>query len=312
MKKIKIDFSDFWEGFDKSDNFLYNLLRTRFDVELSSEPDFLIYSNYGTNFYKYKCVRVFYSRENERPDFFACDWAITSDIIHRRNHFNFPVFGSRYRYPNLLNQNPDSLFEKWLKKSEFASFVVSNGKSQKRIEFFQHFNAAGYRKVNSGGRFLNNIGGAVDDKDSFLKNHRFNIAFENSAYPGYTTEKIYDAFIAGCIPIYWGDPLVDRYFNPKSFINYSDFKTEADLIEYLIYLDKNPSEAKKYFQESVFNTDKIPECLATENLLTFFELIFNSKVIPVSNSKWKRAAHVLHIKFKRIVKHLFNYPEDFR
>lgn len=312
MRRIKIDFSDFWEGFNKTDNFLYNLLCTRFEVELSADPDFLIYSNYGTNFYKYKCVRIFYSRENERPDFFACDWAITSDILNRTNHYNFPVFGSRYRFPELLNENKEQLFENWVNRKEFCSFVVSNGKSKKRIAFFQRLNNAGYKQVNSGGRFLNNTGGPVHDKNEFLQQHRFNIAFENSAYKGYTTEKIYDAFVAGCIPIYWGDPAIEYYFNPRRFINYNDFKTEDALVAYLVYLDQNPAEAKKYFLEPVFTNDELPVSVAAENLLAFFENIFSTYTQPVATVRWKRAAHVLKLKQKKILKRCFNYPEDFR
>jgi hypothetical protein len=312
MQKIKIDFSDFWEGFNKTDNFLYNLLCTRFEVELSPDPDFLIYSNYGTNFYSYKCVRIFYSRENERPDFFVCDWAITSDILNRRNHYNFPVFGSRYRFPELFNENKESLFENWLNRKEFCSFVVSNSKSKKRIDFFHKLNNSGYKQVNSGGRLLNNTGGPVEDKQIFLQQHRFNIAFENSAYKGYTTEKIYDAFIAGCIPIYWGDPKIERYFNTKRFINYDDFKAEDDLIEYLVYLDQNPGEAKKYLEEPVYTEDKLPACVTAENLLAFFENIFSTYNRPVATVRWQRAAHVLKLKQKNLLKRYFNFPEDFR
>jgi hypothetical protein len=312
MQKIKIDFSDFWEGFNKTDNFLYNLLHTSFEIELSPDPDFLIYSNYGTNFYKYKCVRIYYSRENERPDFFACDWAITSDIINRTNHYNFPVFGSRYRFPELLNEKKEQLFENWLSRKEFCSFVVSNGKSKKRIDFFHQLTNAGYKQVNSGGRILNNIGGPVEDKHAFLKQHRFNIAFENSAYKGYTTEKIYDAFIAGCIPVYWGDPVIKRYFNPKRFINYSDFKTESRLIQYLIYLDQNPSAAKKYFMEPVFINDELPNSVPADGLLAFYEKIFTTPKMPVATVRMKRAMHLVNLKQKAFLKRWFNYPEDFR
>ncbi len=62
-----------------------------------------------------------------------------------------------------------------------------------------------YSRVNSGGKTFNNIGGPINDKIKIFSNHNFNIAFENSSYPGYVTEKITDAFIANTIPIYWGD-----------------------------------------------------------------------------------------------------------
>ena len=36
--------------------------------------------------------------------------------------------------------------------------------------------------------------------------------------PGYVTEKIVNAFLAGSIPIYWGSRAVLEIFNPESFI----------------------------------------------------------------------------------------------
>jgi hypothetical protein len=38
-KKIKINFTDFWPGFDKKNNYFCKLLRSEFDVELSHNPD---------------------------------------------------------------------------------------------------------------------------------------------------------------------------------------------------------------------------------------------------------------------------------
>ena len=32
--KIKINFSDFWGGFDKTNNYFYNLLKEEFDIEI--------------------------------------------------------------------------------------------------------------------------------------------------------------------------------------------------------------------------------------------------------------------------------------
>ena len=200
MKQIiKIDFVDFWDGFDKTDNFLWKLLSECYDLIISQNPDFVIFSNYGTKFYFYKCVRIFYSRENERPDFNICDYAITSDYINRKNHYTFPVFGSRYVKGALLGGTANAA--EFLKRKKFCCLVISNGKAKKRIDFFEKLSHA-YKQVDSGGRYMNNIGYAVDDKIEFLKKYKFVIAFENSKHSGYATEKLYDGLVAGCIPIY--------------------------------------------------------------------------------------------------------------
>ena len=83
-----------------------------------------------------------------------------------------------------------------------------------------------YKRVDSGGRHLNNIGGPVDDKLEFQKDYKFSIAFENSAFPGYLTEKLPEAVIAQTLPIYWGDKLVHRDFNTARFLNYPDFGSD--------------------------------------------------------------------------------------
>lgn len=44
-----------------------------------------------------------------------------------------------------------------------------------------------------------------DSKNRWLKNYKFNICFENGSSPGYITEKLFQAYAGGCIPIYWGD-----------------------------------------------------------------------------------------------------------
>ena len=46
----------------------------------------------------------------------------------------------------------------------------------------------------------------------YYKHSKFVLAFENSSSPGYCTEKLFHAKVAGAIPIYWGDPLVMNDF----------------------------------------------------------------------------------------------------
>lgn len=63
-------------------------------------------------------------------------------------------------------------------------------------------------QIDYGGAFRNNTDELftrfADDKIEFLRQYRFNICPENSDTPGYVTEKLFDSFEAGCIPIYWG------------------------------------------------------------------------------------------------------------
>jgi alpha(1,3/1,4) fucosyltransferase len=76
-------------------------------------------------------------------------------------------------------------------------------------------------------------------KIDFIKNYKFTIAFENSRSEGYTTEKILHPFFANSIPIYWGNPVVTREFNPKAFINCNDYENFDQVIERIKELDNN-------------------------------------------------------------------------
>ena len=87
---IKIKFCDFWVPFDPSNNYIYNLLNKHFDIELSDNPDFLIYSNYGEEFLKYDCFRIFYNGENQRTNWNACDFSFSFDYLENPRHYRFP------------------------------------------------------------------------------------------------------------------------------------------------------------------------------------------------------------------------------
>lgn len=49
-----------------------------------------------------------------------------------------------------------------------------------------------------------NYYGMTNDKLKTLGVYNFVLAFENTDYPGYITEKIIHAFMAGAVPLYWG------------------------------------------------------------------------------------------------------------
>ena len=84
-------------------------------------------------------------------------------------------------------------------------------------------------------------------------NYKFAIAFENEDYPGYVTEKICDIYKSNCIPIYWGTKEVVKDFNPKTFINATDYANFDDLVEYIIKVDNDEELYNSYFQEPMFS-----------------------------------------------------------
>ena len=159
-----------------------------------------------------------------RPNFDRCDYAFSFDYPVNERNYRLPLYRRWPEYSQLFNsRNPDKVFSQ---NRKFCSFMVSNPNASTRIEFFKKLSS--YKSVDSGGRFLNNIGDpiqtGVENKLNWMRNYKFSITFENSSYPGYTTEKLMHALITDTIPIYWGNPLAGLDFNPKAFINCHDFK----------------------------------------------------------------------------------------
>jgi hypothetical protein len=76
-----------------------------------------------------------------------------------------------------------------------------------------------------------------DIKLELIKGYRFNIAFENTLWKYYVTEKIWHSIKAGSLPIYWGkDSSIYESFPQNSFIDASDFENSIDLINYITNL----------------------------------------------------------------------------
>jgi len=75
--------------------------------------------------------------------------------------------------------------------------------------------------------------GPVASKREILRNYRFSICYENAMYPGYVTEKLFDCFLAGCVPVYWGAPDISELIPPDTFVDRAKFRSYESLYERL-------------------------------------------------------------------------------
>lgn len=76
MDDLKINFVDYWPGYDKRNNYFYHLLSTEYNVLIDEEdPDLLFfsvdYSDIGErNKYKnHRCKKIFFTGESVSPNF---------------------------------------------------------------------------------------------------------------------------------------------------------------------------------------------------------------------------------------------------
>lgn len=232
-KVITLGFVGFHESFDPTWNHITLALYADLPIAVVNTnegevPEYLFFSVFGkchTDARFDRCVKIFTCEENIRVPWHECDFAMSSDrLLPDLRYLRLPIYARFLRHLNdhtgkTLTKPEHSSHAKDIlsTKTKFCNFVYSNESAKERIVFFEMLSK--YKKVDSGGAVLNNMGGVrVSDKLAFLQDYKFTIAFENARYPGYVSEKIVEPMSAFSIPIYWGCRSIGEDFNPFSFV----------------------------------------------------------------------------------------------
>lgn len=247
-------------------------------TNLKDSVDILFYSCFGFKHYQWpqEIISIYYSGENNVPNFNECDYAMS---FHRIS------FGNRHFRLFLccisVNKNNQLERSKALNRG-FCSSVVYNIETcdPRRIQIIDELNK--YIKIASGGRYRYNVGGPVSDKIKFCGKYKFNLALENSCVDGYVTEKIVDAMVAHTVPIYWGATDAALDFNPNAFININDFGSLKEAIEYIEQVDRDDDLYLRILNAPKFKT-VIPW---QSQLLDFLSEIIETKRRYVCSYGW--------------------------
>lgn len=75
--------------------------------------------------------------------------------------------------------------------------------------------------------------GSIKSKKETYQKYKFSICYENTQAPGYITEKIFDCFFAGCVPIYLGAQNITTHIPQDTFIDKRNFDTYEKLYDYI-------------------------------------------------------------------------------
>lgn len=114
--------------------------------------------------------------------------------------------------------------------------------------------------------------GSTENKHKTLSNYKYSICFENSIMNGYVTEKIFDCFYAGTVPIYYGASDISDYIDPNSYIDYNNFRNPADLKSYVDalsnaqYLDMKEKGKNFIEKQSSRYFDFLPNAILTDGI----------------------------------------------
>ena len=149
---------------------------------------------------------------------------------------------------NKYSKNPLELYSlrkkciKWFEKNNIDDFEFYGVGWDNLITSNRYLNFL-LKKLNMSKIFspkYKNYKGSVINKKDALENYRFCFCFENSlSNEEYITEKIFDCFSAGVIPIYLGSKIINETIPLNTMILFSDFKDIKDLYEYLKSMKKD-------------------------------------------------------------------------
>jgi hypothetical protein len=281
---MNISYVDMWPGFDPNCNWFNLLFLDYFDgkpINFNSplnEANIVIFSSFGfqhLNITNNKTIKIFYTGENHRPPHY-CDFSLSFDSdSYGGKNLRLPIW---YLYINWWNQpnfphariTPEMLLKQWdpqeiIDRPHFCSIIIGNPVSN-RIEAAQSLNTI--KPVHGYGTVFGNA--YSGDKIELLKNYKYNICFENTIAKDYTTEKLLEAKVAGCIPIYYGYQPND--FNPYSYINYSEFKNTNAFIKNIQCLETDKSLCCNIINEKLFNKNP-----TLDFIYLFFNKIFKGE-----------------------------------
>lgn len=290
-KVIRLAIENFWHGFSLA-NFIayFPFLKDKYRfVEDPQQPDFVVRSSFVRDGDVMRTIRsmselpdesrapsLFFTGENVVPDLSRCDYAISfsRDIADQR-HLRVPLWVPRMyeigkKPSDLLSRN----FVRQCEQPKFCNYVFSNPVPE-REQLFRLISTR--KRVDAPGCSMNNaapLGPSFADKYSFMQEYRFSIAAENTRAVGYSTEKIMEAFLAGGIPVYAGDPTVSVEFNPAAFLEVDACGGYGKLADAVIRLDADVEERRRMAGESVYTDDRLPDCADEGRIMAFFEMVF--------------------------------------
>ena len=291
---LTIAFSDMWPGFNYETNFITDALRNHtgktirgISYDSTVSPHLILCGPYSESWKQItsSAPKVFFTAEHwaAPPGF---DLYLTSSREEDEKHFRLPVwmtfidwFSGSTSLPTNMEDNPIRLPVHFAttphpvgftERNAFCGFVVTNPICTFRNETFHAVDA--YKKVDSGGALYNNIGGPLAlkypgggcgdlSKHTFFAEHQFTISFENAQVPGYITEKVLHAKMAGCVPIYWGDTHTDTDFAPNSFLNLSALTNPDKIVDVIKKLEANPAMCAAIASTPILDAEKMEKAL---------------------------------------------------
>jgi hypothetical protein len=228
--------------------------------------------------------------------------ALGFDYIKKDNYSRFPLwllyifpasFVARASVADIQNRLNKIEQQSFLPKQKFAAMIASHDGyySSRKIDggapmvsrtlITRQIQTIKY--VHCPGKLLHNDDSLKedfdDDKKIYLQQFQFNICSENAASPGYVTEKLFESFEAGAIPIYWGDENPEpKILNPERILFWSNDIDNTETLARIEKLYLSKRERRNFLSVPIFKKS------AAIEIHSYFEIL-NTRVIELVQKK---------------------------
>jgi alpha(1,3/1,4) fucosyltransferase len=124
--------------------------------------------------------------------------------------------------------------------------------------------------------YIDSYRGALKEKYDTLRQYKFSVCYENTKdLPGNLSEKIFDCFQCGVIPLYWGAPDVLKYIPVETFIWRENFHSNEEM---LLFIRSMPNDAVSSM------IDTIRKFITSENMDEFWDTTYIDRIIQTIRS----------------------------
>ena len=288
---ITIAYINYWND-PQNDNYFTKFIEENIGpvkkVNPGDYPDILIASCMGNinnvRNIKVKCKIFYYGENLNRYPPYNNDKLLydTFDLIVgfkntdlSKKQIRFPLWLMYYHYykynenDNILSYIQNKYNENIKKQKEFFGTIIArHDHGGQRTLICNELSK--YGDIKAPGTYRKNtqsIGNTHDDKINYISRGTYNICPENSCYERYFTEKIFQAFEGGTIPLYWAVDLPEPEIINKNKYCFCDVNNKEALEKSIEYVCKNLNQ---YIEGELFTKN------AGEKIQLFYSILLEN------------------------------------
>ena len=281
---------DWYPGFNYTHIYVRLLARSlscRIQDSTPEDADLVLVGPYGRRkeeFQKRRGQIVIYgSGENTRPDYRFCDLSLTLDhCTYGGLNVRIPAWAGEFDFwgdaplatykraetEQLLSTNhPLSVMKITGGQNKIAAIFSTY--EQNRISILQALEehigtVTKIGKLWGEAEICRDASALFPAKHPVLVKHLMNLCFENSIAPGYITEKILHARMAGCVALTYAHPTCNNDYDSKGLLNYHDYLSIDAYVNQVKEILCSEDCLKTMREAPVFESKPNPEDLVTQ------------------------------------------------